>query len=900
MSACFRQLHCKGFERGAMRGILELNSNEGVSGTSMSTAEHLIPSCGQSKGGAWTTPATVGKRNQLLRDFDFGGPNADCCAERRIEMIRDLKYGIRFLIRSKGFAVAVILTLSACIGVNVAIFAIVNSVLLRPLPVPDSQDIVLMSNRYPKAGIGEQLISSSGDYFDRREKVTALAEQADFRFSDETIDANGAAEREKTMTATPSLFNLLRVAPLLGRTFSAAEGEIGAEQKIILSYGLWQQIFGGDPAALGREVRLDGRPFTVVGVMPQNFVFIDPEVRMWVPAAFTDDQKTVHHNNDWYNIGRLRRAATIQQVQAQIAALNASNLEKFPQFKDLLINAGFYTSVEPLQEMVIRDVRSVLRLLWAGSMFVLLIGVLNVANLAVARLTLRKKEFATRMALGAGRAQLLRQFLTENLLLCAVSCVAGVIVGALMLRVIAKTGLNHFPRASEVRIDSHVVWVAILMAIGASAMLSSLSVVGLSIRGFHNFLRDGERAATAAKARPVRQGLVVAQVGFSFALLVGAGLLLASFRQLLKVDPGYRTDNIVTASLSAPNNKYNTDTERELLMHRSVEAVQGIPGIVSVGASTGVPLGGDYNNSVIMAAGYVMKQGESVISSIRLSVTPGYLETMGIALVRGRYFQDSDNAHSPLVVIVDERLARRFWPGRDPVGQKMYEPDENGLAISNRTVRYTVVGVVRSVRLEDLSGRGNTEGAYYFPYSQRTSNDYTIAVRTAGNSAAVVPAIRAQIAAIDPELPLFDVRTMTQREELSLSSRRTSMLLGLAFGILALFLAALGIYGVLAYLVAQRRKEIGIRVALGSTRSGIAKLVLREGLALVGTGLILGIVGSISLRSIVQNEIYGVAPLDPLVLGCVATIFALVALVACVMPARRAMQVDPAIVLSEQ
>ena len=303
---------------------------------------------------------------------------------------------------------------------------------------------------------------------------------------------------------------------------------------------------------------------------------------------------------------------------------------------------------------------------------------------------------------------------------------------------------------------------------------------------------------------------------------------------------------------------------------------------------------------MILAEGYLRKPSESVISPIRLSVTPGYLETMGIALVRGRYFRDSDDADSPLVVIVDEKLARRFWPDRDPVGQKMYEPDDSGLAVNDRTVFYTVVGIVHSVRLEDLSGKGNQEGAYYLPYSQRPSNYYTIAVRTAGNSATVIPAIQARIAGIDPEMPLFDVGTMTQREELSLSSRRTSMLLDLSFGILALFLAALGIHGVLAYLVAQRRKEIGIRVALGSTHSGIVKLVLREGLALLGAGLILGVVSSILLRSVVQNEIYGVAPLDPFVLGCVATLFALVALVACIVPARRAMQVDPAIVLSEQ
>ena len=814
-------------------------------------------------------------------------------------MIRDLKYAVRFLFRSKGFAAAVVLTLSACIGVNVAIFAIVNSVLLRPLPVPDAQNIVLMSNRYPKAGVGGQFFSASGDYFDRREKVTALADQATFRFSDETIDINGTAQRERAMKATPSLFNLLRVEPLLGRTFTAAEGEIGSEQKIILSYGIWQQLFAADPAVLGRDVRLDGHPVTVVGVMPQNFTFIDPEVRMWIPEAFTDEEKTLHHSNNWYNIGRLKPGATIQQVQSQVDAVNASNLEKFPQYKETLLNAGFHTSVEPLQEMVVRDIRPVLGLLWAGSVFVLLIGVLNVANLAVARLALRKKEFATRMAVGAGRAQLLHQFLAENLLLASVSCVAGIIVGAVVLRIIAKTALNQFPRASEVRIDSHVALVAILMAIAAGALLSSLSVLGVSIKGFHNFLRDSERATTASKARPIRQSLVVAQIGFAFALLVGAGLLLASFRELLKVDPGYRTDNIITASLSAPKSKYN-DSQLDMLVRRSLEAVQHTAGVVSAGASTVIPLGGQYDNGVILAEGYVMKKGESVISPIHASVTPGYLETMGISLVRGRYFRDSDDAHSPAVVIIDEKLAQRFWPDQDPIGRRMYEPEDAGLTLTDKTVRHIVVGVVRSVRWEDLSGRGNQEGAYYFPYSQDPSRNFAIAVRTAGDSAAVMPSIRAQLAAIDPQMPLFDVRTMAQREELSLSSRRTSMLLGSAFGALALFLAAFGIYGVLAYLVAQRRKEIGIRVALGSTPSGILKLVLREAFALVAGGLVLGVVGSIAFRSVVQNEIYGVAPLDPFVLGSVAGLFALVAIFACVMPARRAMQVDPVIVLSEQ
>jgi len=415
---------------------------------------------------------------------------------------------------------------------------------------------------------------------------------------------------------------------------------------------------------------------------------------------------------------------------------------------------------------------------------------------------------------------------------------------------------------------------------------------------------DDERTGTGTggkSARRLRQGLVVAQIGFAFSLLVSAGLLLASFRQLLMVEPGFRIDGIVTASVNAPQAKYRDPVQLQMLMNRSLDAIRRTPSVLSAGTTTTIPLGGDYDDSVILAEGYAMKRGESVISPRRLSVTPGYLETLGVSLLRGRYFQDSDARNSTPVVIVDERLAHRFWSNHDPVGQRMYEPNPNNLTkTDNQTVWYRVVGVVRSVRLEDLSGKGNPEGAYYFPYSQHMSNNYILAVRTGGDSAAMVRTIRTEIAAIDPELALFDVKTMAERTELSLSSRRTSTLLALAFAALALFLAAVGIYGVLAYLVARRRREIGIRVALGSTRAGIVKLVLREAVVLVGIGLILGVAGAVSLRTVVTTEIYGIGPLDPLLIGSVAIVFGVVALAACVLPARRAMQVDPAIVLSEQ
>ena len=335
--------------------------------------------------------------------------------------------------------------------------------------------------------------------------------------------------------------------------------------------------------------------------------------------------------------------------------------------------------------------------------------------------------------------------------------------------------------------------VAVLMALGASALISSLSLVGLSRTGFQNVLRDDERTGTAGNSRAVRRGLVVAQIGFAFSLLVGAGLLLASCRELLRVDPGFRTNGILTASVSAPESRYGDAGQLNGLMSRSLDAIRKLPGVRSAGATTTIPLGGSYDDSVILAEGYVMKPAESVVSPLRISVTPGYLETMGISLVSGRYFRESDNRNAPPAVIVDEKLARRFWGDRDPVGLRMYEPDARNLRETGRnTLWYRVVGVVRSVRLEDLSGKGNPEGGYYFPYAQNTSTNYTIAVRAAVDSAAVAHSVRSVIAAIDPELPLFDVRTMAQREELSLSSRRTSVLLALAFGVLALFFSGGG------------------------------------------------------------------------------------------------------------
>jgi predicted permease len=818
-------------------------------------------------------------------------------------LLLDLKYAVRSLWRAKGFAATVALTFAICIAANTALFAIVDSVVLRPLPVPDANSIVLLGNEYPKAGVSNLNSSSAGDYYDRLREMTAFESQALFRQREQTVELNGLPQRIHGMLVTPSWFTLLRVSPALGRPFTEEEGEVGRDQEVILSYSLWQQLFAGDRSALGRSLRISGSPFTIVGVMPQNFDFIDPEVRLWLPLAFTPDDKTVHHNNNWYDIGRLKPGATVAQAQAQVDAINAENLERFPEFKELLINAGFHTVAKPLQDLLTEGVKRTLYLLWGGAMLVLLIGGLNIANLALTRLSLRRKEMATRIALGAGRPQLMRQLLLENLGLALLGGLGGIALGAGVLRLLGVLGLERMPRASEVHLNFTVMIVALALSLFAGLLAAVFPLASLSKISINDALHEDSRTGTTGKrTRSVRQLLVAAQVGFAFALLVGAALFLASFRRLLQVDPGFHPEGVVTASVSLPSAKYaNWDALRGFLQ-RALPQVRAIPGVSMAGVINAIPLGVDHSDSVIFAEGYQMRPGESIISPLHLDASPGYFEAMGIPMVRGRSFEERDNATGPLVVIVDERLAQHFWPDRDPLGRRMYFPSnpKNLLAVSKDTQWLTVVGVARSLRYENMEGTGNFVGAYYLPIAQYPENNFTFAVKTTGNPDSTIRSLREEIHGMDPDLAVFNVHSMSERIDLSLAPRRTSMLLANAFGGVALFLATLGIYGVLAYLVAQRTREIGIRVALGSSRADILKLVLWEGFQLVLVGLVLGIIGAVSMQKAMASEIYGVRPLDPLVLASVMAVLSSVALAACALPARRAMRVDPIVALRSE
>jgi len=479
----------------------------------------------------------------------------------------------------------------------------------------------------------------------------------------------------------------------------------------------------------------------------------------------------------------------------------------------------------------------------------------------------------------------------------------GIFLGVGLLRTLSVVGLEHMPRAGEVHIDATVIFVSLGLSIAAGLFVGLFPLVSASKIGINDALHEDSRTGTTGKkTRSVRQLLVAAQIGFAFALLMGAALFLTSFRRLLQVDPGFRPEGVVTGSVSLPRSKYAKREDWRGFLNRALPTVRAIPGVTQAGATDVIPLSGSHNDQVVLAEGYQMKPGESILSPLFMDVSPGYFEAMGISMIKGRSFDERDNETAPRVVIVDEQLAQHFWPNSDPVGRRMFFPGspQDLLKVDEHTTWLTVVGVARKLRYEHLEEKSGSVGAYYCPIAQDPDNNFTFALKAAGNPESAVRALRAEIFRLDPDLAVFDVHSMAERIDLSLAARKTSMLLANAFGGVALFLAMLGIYGVLAYLVAQRTREIGIRVALGSPRGNILKLVLREGLELVVVGLVLGIVGAASMQKAVASEIYGVRALDPLVLVSVTAVLVIVALAACAVPARRAMRVDPIIALRSE
>lgn len=816
----------------------------------------------------------------------------------------DVRSAIRALARDRVYNATIILTLAVCLGANAAIFTVVNAVLLRPLPIPEPERVVGIGDVYPTITPNDILASDAPSYFDRKERVPALDAHALFSFWFETIVIDGIAQEVRGMRATPSLFPLLRASPALGRTFLESEGEIGSEREVILSHGLWQRLYGGDPAAIGRTLRLgwSGQLYTIVGVMPREFWFFNrgydghaggDGAQFWIPMTFTPEQRgdNARTRYGYTHVARIAPGATLAQVQEQVDAIRADYVRRFPQFR--YDELGMYTAVTPLHDALTRGVRRTLYLLWGAAGFVLLIGAINIANLALARTTMRARELATRAALGAGRARVARQLVAEAMLPCALGGMAAVAVASAILTTLAAYGLDNLPSGGSIRIDGAVIgFVTLMSALLGLALGIAPAIATGAVRQGATAL-GGSRTSTASRGLiAFRRSLVVTQVALSIVLLIGAALLVSSFRNLLHVDGGFETEGVVTATIFPPPSRYPDPPAVVAVSNRILDKIREIPGVLAAGLTSNIALSGSSSPSAVTTVPPGTAGAAALVPSV-VAASAGYFEAMRTPLLRGRFFEEGDRAAAAAVAIVDERLASRLWPGADPVGKAIYRGSSGP---------YTVVGVVREVRLESLAAVTNESGVAYFPHAQAPPMRRLrwLAVKTAGDPAALVRQLQSTLVTIDPDLPLADIQTMSERTSKSLISQRLALTLAGMFGGVALFLSMLGIYGVLNHAVAHRTREFGIRMALGSTVPGIFHLVLREGLLLIGAGVVAGLIAARAAGSALEGQLFGVTAGDPMIAGAVVLAAGAAALAACLGPAIRATRVAPVIVMSEQ
>jgi predicted permease len=819
-------------------------------------------------------------------------------------LLQDLKFGAKLLWKEKALSVTVLLTLAVCVGANTTIFSVVNTVLLDPLPFFEPDRLVRVFNSYPNAG-AERGSNSAPDFFFRRERVEAFEEVAAYQYWGHTIGEPGSPERLRTMRVTASFFPLLGVQPLIGRNFTEEEMAAGSEQVVILDYGFWQERFGGDPTAVGQTLRIDGRPYSIVGILPQGFDFLGQrESRLYVPIPFTPEDQTTEqlHNNNFEMIARLAPGATIQQAVDQIAVLDQALIEEWPipNARQLLEDAGYHVRVLDLRQDLLRDIRPTFLMLWAGVAFVLLIGCLNIANLMLARSNIRLRELATRLALGAARARLARQLLTEAILIAVLGGVLGLGVGLGGLRLIEGMGVEDLPRGAEVGLDGTALAFTLLVALTAGIVFGLIPLVHILRSDLNSVFRAESRTGSASrKAVALRSALVTGQVAIAFILLIGAGLMFASLRAALNEDPGFEPGSVLTGYLSLPESRYGAADDRRQLIDEVLREVRALPGVSAAGVTSMIPFSDGGSSSVIVPEGYVPSPGESLLSPFRTTAGPGYFEALRIPLVEGRYFEEMDTEETGNVIIIDRWLARRYFGDESPIGRRMLSGTLPGMEENEEEYLYTIVGVVGTIKQNDLTESEHV-GAYYFTYKQRPPGFLTLTVRTAVSPLTLTGPIRSVVAKIDPDLPFYYPETLEHRVAESLVVRRTPMLLLMVFAGVALFLAAVGIYGVLAYTVTQRTRELGIRVAVGSSPRQLFALVVSQGLRVIGLGLLVGIIGSLLLVRLIQSLLYGVQPTNPLVLTTVAVVLAAVGVAACLLPARRATRIDPVVALSNE
>ena len=803
-------------------------------------------------------------------------------------LFQDLRFGFRMLAKSPGFTAVAVLTLALGIGANTAIFSVVNAVLLRPLPFPHPEQLVSVEYFNTAAKIPQESVSYP-DFFDWRSQNQVFSHLASYRDNDYTLTGAGEPVHLGGAVVSSGFFATLQVRPALGRGFLREEEEKG-RHVVVLSDALWRTRFSADPQIVGRSVTLNNKSYTVVGVAPAgfNFPIATAPVQLWTSIADDSDLLSQRGNHFLLVVGRLKPGMTVAQAQADMAHING-NLSKAYEASNLRFSGAV---IEPELQHLVGDVQPALLILFGAVGCVLLIACANVANLLLARAMSRQREIAIRSALGAGRLRVIRQLLTESIVLALLGGACGLVFALWGTGALVRLVPQDVPRMSQIGMDGHVFLFTFLAAVITGILFGLAPALQSSKTNLVDALKEGGRGLSGGLLHHrLRGALVVGEMALALTLLMGAGLMIQSFTRLRNVNPGFNPHHVLTFTFDLPETQYSTD-QQKIFYHQALDRFNAIPGVVSAAAALPLPISGHRFNISFKIEGRPVANGNEPSEEVRI-VSPGYFKTMGIPLLEGREFAATDTPTSPDVVIINQAFAARYFPNEDPIGKRMI-PGVSDTNVPQEPAR-EIVGVVGNVKTVALN-RG-VKPEYFLPYPQALIGSMNIVLRTQGAPESVLDAARETIHSMDSTLPLYRVQTMDQYLGASVAQLRISMALLSIFAGLALALAAVGIYGVMSHLVTQRTHEVGIRMALGAQRDDVLRLVLGQGIKLALTGVITGIFAAWGLTRLLAAMLYGISAQDPLTFGVIAVLLALVALAACYIPAWRATKVDPLVAL---